>query len=108
MAQTLDSRLTARLRQVLARESLTETELRELNEQADGWARTLEAQIQAGERRLARLTADPASPITEIAEELRRVESLRPELGRVRDLLADLETRARELRTAWLRAALER
>jgi hypothetical protein len=108
MAQTLDSRLTARLRQVLARESLTESELRELGEQADGWARTLQAQIHAGERRLARLTADPSSPITEIAEELRRVEALRPELERVRGILVELDARARDLRTAWLRAALKR
>jgi hypothetical protein len=93
---------------VLAREGLTESELRELAEQADGWARTLQAQIHAGERRLALLTADPASPITEIAEELRRVEALRPELEAVHALQAELDTRARELRTAWLRAALNR
>jgi hypothetical protein len=108
MAHRLDSRLTARLRQVLAREGLTESELRELAVQADGWARTLQAQIHAGERRLARLTPDPASPITEIAEELRRVEALRPELEEVHALQAELDTRARELRTAWLRAALNR
>jgi hypothetical protein len=87
---------------------MTETELRELSDQAGGWARTLEAQIRAGERRLAKLTANPSSPITGIAEELRRVETLRPELADVRDLLDELETRARELRTAWLRAALNR
>ncbi len=108
MAHALDSRLTARLREVLARETLTETELRELSEQADGWARTLQAQIHAGERRLARLTADPESRITQIAEELRRVETLRPELEHVREILDELDTRARELRTAWLRAALNR
>jgi hypothetical protein len=105
MARTLDSALTARLREVVAGGSVTEAELRELTEQADGWARSLQAQISAGERRLAKLTADPAGSMVEIADELRRVESLRPELGEVRGLLADLETRARELRAAWLRAA---
>jgi hypothetical protein len=87
---------------------MTETELRELSDQAGGWARTLDAQLRAGERRLAKLTSNPASPITRIAEELRRVEALRPELEDVRGLLDELEARARELRTAWLRAALNR
>ncbi len=108
MAPALDSTLTARLRQTLARSSVTESELRELSDQAGGWARTLEAQIHAGERRLAKLTAQPSSPITRIAEELRRVEGLRPELEDVRELLSELDSRARELRTAWLRAALDR
>jgi chromosome segregation ATPase len=104
----LDSTLTARLRETLARSSVTESDLRELTDQAGGWARTLEAQIRAGERRLSKLTTEPTSPITQIAEELRRVDALRPQLVEVRELIADLETRARELRTAWLRAALDR
>jgi chromosome segregation ATPase len=103
MARTLDSALSARLREILASGSATESELRELTEQADGWARTLRAQIRASERKLRALAADPASPIAEIADELRRVERLRPQLGEARRLLAGLETRARELRTEWLR-----
>jgi hypothetical protein len=102
VAETLDSALTARLREVLASGSATETDLRELTVQGDGWARTLRAQIQASERRLRKLNADPASAITAIAEELRRVETLRPQLREVRSLLAELEARGRELRTAWL------
>jgi chromosome segregation ATPase len=103
LAETLDSALTARLREILASGTVTESELRELSEQADGWARTLRAQIRASERKLRTLNRDPGSPISEIADELRRVETLRPQLREVRSLLAELETRARELRTAWLR-----
>jgi hypothetical protein len=104
LAKILDSALTARLREVVAGGSVTETALRELTEQADDWARSLEAQIWAGERKLAKLTADPAGSMADIAEELRSVKVLRPELVEVRELLADLETRARELRASWLRA----
>ncbi len=102
MARTLDSALITRLRQVLEHGSPTETDLRELAEQADGWARSLRGQIRASEQRLRALTADPVSPLTEIAEQLRRLETLRPQLAEVRGLIAGLEIRARELRTAWL------
>jgi hypothetical protein len=94
--------LAARLRDVLTERPVTEAELRALSEQADGWARTLEGQIHASERRLGELVADPASPLAEIAAELRRVEILRPELEEFRSLLAELELRAHELRGAWL------
>jgi hypothetical protein len=81
---------------------LTETELRELTAQADGLAGSLRAQIRASERRLRGLTADDTSGVTEIADELRRVELLRSQLADVEELLVDLERTARELRTAWL------
>jgi hypothetical protein len=102
VAETLDSALTARLREILASGSVTETDLREFSAQGDGWARTLRGQIRASERRLRALNADPSSPIAEIADELRRIETLRPQLAELRRLLADLEARGRELRTAWL------
>jgi hypothetical protein len=105
LADALDSTLTARLREVLASAGVTEAELRELTDQADGLARSLEGQVASGERRLAALTADPARSMVEIADELRRVESLRPRLEEVRGLRAALDARARELRAAWLRAA---
>jgi hypothetical protein len=108
VADTLDSALIARLREVLASGNVTETDLRELTGQADGWARTLRGQIRASERKLRTLTAGHGGPLTEIADELRRVETLRPQLTEVRTLLAELETRARELRTAWLRAGTAR
>jgi hypothetical protein len=102
LTATLAFDLTARLRQVLAEQPATESELRTLAEQADGWARALQAQIQASEGRLRELAADPASDLAEIAAELRRVETLSPQLTEVRFLLSELETRARELRTEWL------
>src|SRR5437667_52936 len=40
--------------------------------------------------------------LAQIASELRRVEHLRPQLNEVRSLLADLEQRARQVRTEWL------
>ncbi len=102
MAETLDSALTARLREVLDSGSPTETDLRELTAQGYGRARILRDQLRASERRLRRLNADPAAPISAIAEELRRVDVLRPRLRELRSLLADLDARGRELRTAWL------
>jgi hypothetical protein len=97
----------ARLREVLASGSATETDLRELTAQGDGWARTLRGQIRSSERKLRALNADPSSPITQIAEELRRIETLRPQLADLRSLLAHLEARGRELRTAWLLSQAE-
>jgi predicted RNase H-like nuclease (RuvC/YqgF family) len=94
--------LTERLREVLGDRPATESELRALAEQAEALARTLQAQVQSSERRLTLLSDDPAAPLVEIAAELRRVESLRPELDEVRSMIGDLEQRARELRTAWL------
>jgi hypothetical protein len=98
----LDFALIRRLREVLERRPATESELRTLAEQADAWARTINGQIQASERRLRRLSANPASSLAQIAAELRRVDTLRPQLHEVRSLLTDLENRARELRTEWL------
>jgi hypothetical protein len=102
VAQTPDLALLERLREVLADQPVTETELRGLIEQADGLVRTLGAHMAGSERRLNELTADADSSLTEIATELHRVEGLRPRLEEARSLLADLETRARELRTSWL------
>jgi hypothetical protein len=102
VADLLDAKLTARLRKVVDDQPATESELRSLSEQADAWARALEGQLQGSERRLRRLTASSATPLSEIAAELRRVETLGPALTEMRVLLARLEERARELRAAWL------
>lgn len=99
----LDLALVKRLRQVVGGEPATESELRALADQAGGWARATEAQLSAAERRLARLNADPASELGEMATEIRRVEALAGELAEARGLLAGLEERTRELRTAWLK-----
>ena len=102
MPEPLDFALIKRLREVRDRRPATEAELRALTEQADAWARAVHGQIQASERRIRRLSANPASSLAQIASELKRVERLRPQLNEVRTLLGDLETRARELRTEWL------
>jgi chromosome segregation ATPase len=102
VAQTPDLALLDRLRDVVANRPVTETELRGLIEQADGLVRTLGAHMAGSERRLNELTDDSDSSLGEIATELHRVEGLRPRLEEARSLLADLEARARELRTSWL------
>ena len=102
MAERPDFALIKRLREVLRDEPPTESELRSLSEQADGWARALDAQIQASERRLRELNRDPLSPLSDVATELRRIDALRPDLDEIRSLVSELEQRARELRTAWL------
>ena len=97
-----------RVRQVLADRPVTETELRLLSEQIDGLVRVLGAQLDGSEARLTELANEPASSLTGIADELHRVEALRPRLAEARSLLRDLEDRARELRTAWLLGQAER
>jgi len=99
----LDLALVKRLRQVVGGKPATESELRTLADQAGGWARATGAQLSAAERRLAKLNADPASDLAEMATEIRRVEALGVELEDARSLLAGLEERTRELRTAWLK-----
>jgi len=99
----LELALVTRLRQVVAGEVATEAELRALDDEAGGWARATEAQLRAAEGRLTELNADPAAPLAEIADEVRRVEALSRELKEARRLIAGLERRTRELRTAWLK-----
>jgi chromosome segregation ATPase len=100
--ETLAPTLTSRIREVLADRPATESELRSLSEEADGWMRALQAQITSSERRVSELSADPAASLAPIAAELRRIESLRPELIEVTSLHEELENRAREMRTEWL------
>ena len=102
VAEALDSDLIDRLREVLARGDTTEAELRDLTDETRELVRALRAQVRASERRIRMLERDPASPISEIADELRRVETLRPKLREVRDLAARLDESARQIRTAWL------
>jgi chromosome segregation ATPase len=102
MPEPLDFALIKRLREVLDDRPATESELRALKEQSEAWARTVGGQIESSERRIRRLEQNPSSSLAQIAAELRRVEQLRPQLDEVRALLADLEERSREVRTAWL------
>ena len=94
--------LTIRLREVLADRPATESELRTLAEEADGWRRALKAQISASERLVEELSADPNGSLAPIASELQRIEALRPELVEVTSLHEELERRARSMRTEWL------
>src|SRR5919199_2353813 len=99
----LDLALTKRLREVVRGEPTTESELRTLADQAGGWERAVAAQLRAAESRLGELNANPMSPLAEMATEIRRVDALTTELEEARMLLAGLEQRTRELRTAWLK-----
>jgi len=101
-AETLNVAVLSRLRDVLADEPVTESELRALSEQADGWLRALRGQVAATERRLDELADDPDTPLTELAAELRRVDALLPALTEAQALVAALEARARTLRTSWV------
>jgi len=107
LSDQLDLALVARLRQVVAGEVATESELRTLADGADGWLRATQAQLRASEERLAALNGDQASPLAEIAAEVRRAETLSREREEARELLEGLERRTRELRTAWLKRDAE-
>jgi chromosome segregation ATPase len=98
----LDFALIARLREVAGDTPATEAELRALTEQAEGWGRALTGQIEACERRLRERSANAEGSLAELADELRRLEELHPQLEEVRTLRAALDRRARSLRTAWL------
>ena len=99
---TLDTALVGQLRAVVRGAPTTESELRRLWDEADGWRRALQAQIEGSERRLVTLADEPAPPLGDVTAELRRLDRLRPQLQEVDGLLADLERRARELRASWV------
>jgi predicted nucleic acid-binding Zn-ribbon protein len=99
----LDLALVARLREVVAGEIVTEAELRTLDDEAGGWLRATEAQLRAAEDRLTKLNSERATPLAEIAAEVRRAETLSRERGEARRLIDGLEQRTREVRTAWLK-----
>ena len=101
MAETLDSALKRELRAVLDARPVTEAELRRLFEEGQACALILAGQLEKEEERLARLSADPAAPFTELAAALRRVNELRPDLAELRRMLDDLGDQARQLRAAW-------
>jgi hypothetical protein len=102
VAQTLDSALRERLRDVVDGQPVTEAELRRLTEEGGAWVLILGAQLARSERRLAELTSDPTSSLAEIAAAFRRVNELSPDLDELQGLLAELQGRAREFRAAWL------
>lgn len=103
MPEKLDLALVTRLREIVAGEVATEAELRTLDDEAGGWLRATRAQLRAAEDRLTKLNADRATPLAEIAAEVRRVETLSRERDDALRLIEGLERRTRELRTAWLK-----
>ena len=105
MAKTLDSDLKERLRAVLGDRRVTEADLRRLAEEGRACALILRAQLAKREQALAALSADPASSLSDIAEALREVNHLRPDLAELEALLDSLEERARQVRLAWVSAA---
>ena len=102
MAERLDSALKEQLRAVLDGRAVTEAQLRKLSDEGRSSALVLGAQLERAEDRLEELSADPASPLSEIAENLRTVNELRPGLDELERMLADLDERAREARAGWL------
>ena len=98
----LPEELIERLSRIVSGENVTESELRAVDEEAEGLARVLAARVDASERRLTELSGDSMSSLSDTAGELRRVEALRPALQELRRLRIALEVRARELRTEWL------
>lgn len=105
MAKPLDLELKERLRAVLGDRRVTEADLRRLAEEGRACALILRAQLAKREQALAALSADPASALSAIAEALREVNQLRPDLAELEALLDELEERARQVRLAWVSAA---
>ena len=105
MAETLDSALKRELHAVLDARPVTEAELRRLFEEGRACALILAGQLEKEERSLARLAADPATPFTELAAALRRVNELRPDLEELHGLLDALDSHARQLRASWASAS---
>jgi hypothetical protein len=99
---SLDTALVGRLRAVVRGAPTTESELRRLWDDADGWRRALNAQIEGSERRLRLLAAESAPGLSKVTAELRRLDRLRPQLHELDRLLNDLEQRAHELRASWI------
>jgi hypothetical protein len=102
LADTPDLDMLERLREVLGDERVTEAELRSLTERADALVRVASGQVEGAELRLAELTDDPASSLSDVAGELHRAEVARRRLAEARSLQAGLEQRAHELRSGWL------
>jgi chromosome segregation ATPase len=105
VAETLDSALKRELHAVLDARPVTEAELRKLFEDGRACGLILAGQLEKEEQRLARLSADPAAPFTELASALRRVNELRPDLAELNRLLDELDGQARQLRAAWASAS---
>jgi hypothetical protein len=99
----LDTDLRKRLRDVLEdpQRPVTEAELRSLSDEGRACSLILGAELERLERRLAELDGDPSAPLGEIAPAFRRANEFRAHVDELEGLLAALERRAKEIRTAW-------
>ena len=88
---------------MLAERTVTESVLRKLAEEGAACALILEARRARCERGVSELSGDPESSLAEIAEAMRTINELKPDLEELHALLDGLETYAHELRAAWLR-----
>ncbi len=104
MTEALDSALKLRVRAVLDRRPVTESELRRLIEEGRACALILDARLAGLERRIAELSSDPTSSLAEIAATVRAANELRPGVEDLHGLLTDLDGLAREFRASWLAA----
>jgi len=102
VAEPLAADLEERVRAVLDRRLVSEAELRKLFEEGHACALILGGLLDRCERELSVLAADPDSSLADVADAVRAVNELRPQLDDLHGLLARLEERARELRAAWL------
>ena len=89
---------------MLAQRTVTESVLRKLAEEGAASALILEARLAGSERRLTELSGDPESSLSAIADEMRAINELRPDLEELHALLRDLDAHAHELRASWLGA----
>lgn len=99
----LDTTLKERIRTVLGNPQrlVTEAELRKLSESGRAYSLILGAELERLEHRLVEVeTAD--SPLGAFAETYRRVHDFREHVAELDGLLAELDDRAREVRTSWL------
>jgi hypothetical protein len=106
----LDSALRERLREVLADPDrpLTEAELRNLWDEGRACSLILGAELERLERRLGDLDGDASTSLGAIADAFRRVHDFRAHVDELNELLAALDDRAREVRTAWRLKLTER
>jgi hypothetical protein len=105
VGESVDTAVKERLRTILARQAVTEAELRSATEDGHACALILSGQVDRGEQRLSDLASNPSSSISEIAMTLRDLNELRPDLEELDELLRQLEERARLVRAAWLSRA---
>jgi hypothetical protein len=106
----LDTNLREGLRKVLEhpQRSLTEAELRKLEDEGRACALILHAELERLERRLGELDSDPESSLGAIADTFSRVNDFRAHIEELDGLLTAFEGRAREVRTSWRRQVAQR